>query len=62
MKFLTRKERQEFDGGFALVRTAGEAVRHRIRTGRRLLIQWFPAEKWKPVIRRKSVAGKRGAR
>jgi len=37
-------------------------VRHRIRTGRRLLIQWFPAEKWKPVIRRKSVAGKRGAR
>jgi hypothetical protein len=59
MKFSTRRQRQEFDGGFALVRTAGEAVRSRIRTGRRLLIQWFPAEKWKPTIRRK-IAGKRG--
>ena len=62
MKFLTRKERQEFGGGFALVRTAGDAVRSRIRTGRRVLIQWFPPEKWKPLIRCKPISGKRGAR
>jgi len=53
MKFSSRKQRQEFDGGFALVRIAGDAIRSRIRTGQRLLIQWFPADKWKAPIRRK---------
>jgi hypothetical protein len=51
-----RKHRQEFNGGFALVRIPADAQRKSgkaIRTGRRLLIQWFPAEKWKAPILKK---------